>query len=150
MASTIDTPDIPEGFQKLKMLSEDSFIGWNGPLYSRRDAGGRLRLAARVETRHCNPMQICHGGWLATLMDMTLPLSARAAENIDHFLLTISMSLDYLAAVPLGAWVEGEARVLKRTKRMVFVEGLLSIAGEAVVRGSGVFRIGPLAAPPPV
>jgi hypothetical protein len=35
--------------------------------------------------------------------------------------------------------------VLKRTRRMVFMQGLLTVGGEPIARGSGIFRIGPAA-----
>ncbi len=136
------TQVVPAGFQLLDLPTKEGFIGHNGPLYARRSPGGVV-FGARIGVNHCNPMQICHGGWLATLMDMVLPLGARAAEAPAHFLLTVSLNLDYLAPVKLGSWVEGEARVLRRTARMVFVDGLLQVEGSPVVRGSGVFRIGP-------
>lgn len=137
----IDCPVVPDGYQQFPF--HEGFIGHNGPLYVKWE-GEALVLGAPVLLRHCNPMMIAHGGWLATLLDMALPICARAAHGeADHFLLTVSMTLDFLGPVPLGAWVEGRAEVLKQTKRMLFVQGLLCVEGTAVARGSGVFRIGP-------
>jgi uncharacterized protein (TIGR00369 family) len=51
------------------------FIRHNGPLYARL-LDGRLELGFRVEERHTNPLKICHGGMLATLADMLLPMVA--------------------------------------------------------------------------
>jgi uncharacterized protein (TIGR00369 family) len=137
----IDAAAVPEGYVQFPF--HEGFIGHNGPLYLKRE-GDALVLGAPVLLRHCNPMKIAHGGWLATLLDMALPICARAVQGgADHFLLTVSMTIDFLGSVPLGAWVEGRAQVLKQTKRMVFVQGLLCVGGTAVARGSGVFRIGP-------
>jgi acyl-coenzyme A thioesterase PaaI-like protein len=132
---------IPEGFVPLAM--ESGFILRNGPIYARRNAEG-VMFGCRIGRDHCNPMDICHGGWLATLADMMLPLSVRATGGLEsRFLLTVHLDIDYLAAVPLGAWVEGGARLLRRTARMVFADGMLEVDGELVLRASGVFRIGP-------
>jgi uncharacterized protein (TIGR00369 family) len=133
---------VPEGFVALQVGS-GGFIGHNGPLYARRDADGHPVFGFRVQPIHCNPMGICHGGWLATMLDMTLPLTARLSGPESVFLLTVNLSIDYLNAVPLGAWVEGRAQVLRRTKRMVFIQGMLSVDGESTTRASGVFRVGP-------
>ena len=67
---------------------------------------------------------------LATLTDMMVPL-------------TVHLDIDYLAAVPLGAGVEGRVRLLHRTARMVFADGTLEVGGEPVLRASGRFRIRP-------
>jgi hypothetical protein len=55
--------DIPAGFAPLPMGGE--FVGVNGPLYLRHDGQG-VRVGFRVESRHTNPLGICHGGMLAT------------------------------------------------------------------------------------
>ena len=133
--------DIPEGF-KIRHLG-DGFMDLTGPLYYKKKDGG-LVLGFRVEKRHCNPMGVCHGGMLATFTDMLLAVSCHTHPNTkNRFLPTVSLQLDYLAGAKLGSWVQGEARVLKATRNLVFLDGLLQANGEPVVRVSGVFKIGP-------
>lgn len=143
--STAD-PTIPEGF-KLRYLG-NGFMDVNGPLYYLRHAGtDKLRgisLGFRVEMRHCNPMKACHGGMLATFTDMLFAVTAHATSEAgrNRFLPTISLQLDYLAGAPLGSWVQGDAQVLRATRNMVFLQGLLTADGEPVARASGIFKIG--------
>ena len=133
--------DIPEGFQARRF--GEGFIGVNGPLYARRRDGG-FQLGFRVEPRHCNPMNICHGGMMATFCDMLLPLSAHVLSDVgNRFLPTINLQIDYLAASPLGAWVQGEAQVLRTTRSLVFMQGLVHADDAPVARVSGIFKIGP-------
>ena len=140
------TGGVPAGYRPLPF--RDGFIGGNGPVYV-NTSGAEPVFGFRVEERHCNPMGICHGGWIASVMDMVLPLTARftVPDLGDHFLLTVNLTIDYLGGAPLGRWVEGRGQVLKRTGRMVFVQGVLSVDGVAVTRGNGIFRIGPSAPP---
>ncbi|MBA2933777.1 PaaI family thioesterase [Sphingomonas sp. CGMCC 1.13654] len=135
-----DEDEAPAGFRPLALL--DGFVSRNGPIYARRESEGAV-FGFRVQQRHCNPMGICHGGWLATVADLVLPLSVRLGGLEEQYLLTVHLGIDYLAPVPLGAWVEGRARVLRRTKRMIFADGILDVDGEPVLRASGVFRLGP-------
>ena len=144
---------IPEGFKRIPAFSNDDFIAHNGPLYIRQKLIGgvsSVQVGFRVEQRHCNPMGICHGGMMATFCDMLLPLSIhrKAPEIGMRFLPTISLQLDYLAPSPLGAWVQGEADVLRVTRSMVFSQGLVRADGELVVRLSGIFKIGKPFTPP--
>ena len=134
--------DIPEGFEPRRF--GEGFISVNGPLYTRR-VDGRFQLGFRVEPRHCNPMGICHGGMMATFCDMLLPLSAHVLSNEvgNRFLPTINLQIDYLAASPLGAWVQGEAQLLRTTRSLVFMQGLVHADGAPVARVSGIFKIGP-------
>jgi uncharacterized protein (TIGR00369 family) len=119
------------------------FIGLNGPLYLRHE-GEIVQFGFRVEKRHTNPMGNCHGGMMASFCDMLLPISAhRQCPEIGmRFLPTISLQIDYLAPAPLGAWVEGEAEVLRTTRSLVFAQGLVTADGEPAARVSGIFKIG--------
>ncbi len=139
---------VPAGFVPASM--GEFFIGNNGPLYLRHEdrpddpQGPLVQLGFRVERRHCNPMNNCHGGMLATFSDMVLPMSIhRKSAEVGHkFLPTINLQLDYLLPAPLGSWVQGEGQVLRVTRSMVFAQGLVTADGVPAVRISGIFKIG--------
>ncbi len=146
MSNTVPHPvdatlDIPAGFKPRNF--GEGFTLVNGPLYTRRTEGG-LQMGFRVEARHTNPMGICHGGMMATFCDMLCPMTAHVVckEATGRFLPTISLQIDYLASAPLGAWVQGEAEVLRATRNLVFMQGLVTADGVNVARVSGVFKIG--------
>ena len=132
----------PSGFEPLHRSGE--FIAFNGPLHI-KGKGADMRLGFRVEARHTNPLGICHGGMMASFCDMLLPITVhhKSTEIGWRFLPTISLQLDYLAPAPLGAWVEGDAQVLRVTRSLVFVQGLATADGAPAVRCSGIFKIGP-------
>lgn len=136
------TAEVPAGYRRLEVGGD--FVTVNGPLHYRTE-DGRFRLGFRVEARHTNSMGICHGGMMATFCDMLLPLAAhRLVPEIGRrFLPTVSLQLDYLAPSPLGAWVEGEAQVLRTTRTLVFAQGLVTADGTPVARASGILKIGP-------
>jgi uncharacterized protein (TIGR00369 family) len=136
----------PPGFAPLDMGGD--FITFNGPIYLRHEAG-LVQLGFRVEARHTNTMGICHGGMMASFCDMLLPVSAhrQSAEVGERFLPTVSLQIDYLAASPLGAWVQGEAQVLRTTRSLVFVQGLVTADGTPVARVSGIFKMGQVITP---
>jgi len=139
----MNEPDIPAGFKPLPSMG-GGFIAANGPLYMKHE-GDLVLFGFRVEERHTNPMQICHGGMMASFCDMLLPLSVhrKSREVGMRFLPTISLQIDYLAPAPLGAWVQGEAQVLRTTRSLVFAQGLVEADGRPVARVSGIFKIGP-------
>jgi uncharacterized protein (TIGR00369 family) len=139
---------VPPGYAA--MAAGGEFIRANGPLYLKRSEG-RVWMGFRVEARHCNPAQICHGGMMASFCDMLLPMCGHylvpALEK--RFMPTINLQLDYLAPSPLGAWVEGEAQVLRTTATLAFIQGLVTADGLPVARCSGIFKIGPVFQRPP-
>lgn len=138
---TAETPAVPDGFVPLPFLF--GFVGVNGPLWLKRD-GDKLHLGFRAEERHCNPMRIVHGGMLATFADMQLPFGARYQAGMPStFLPTVNLSLDYIAPAKMGAWIEGETEVLRKTRSFVFAQCRITADGELAVRANGLFKIGP-------
>lgn len=133
----------PDGFRFAQTGS--GFASRNARFYANWD-GERLRLGFRVAQHHTNLRNVLHGGMLATFADTVLPYSAMyQALNGRYFLPTISLQIDYLAPAALGAWVQGQADVLRTTRNMVFMQGLVTADDTPIARLSGIFKIGPLA-----
>ncbi|HXL99546.1 MAG TPA: PaaI family thioesterase [Rhizomicrobium sp.] len=131
--------NIPDGFRPLGFNM--GFLEANGPLYGKWD-GERLLLGFRVETRHCNPGNVAHGGMLATFADMLLPIAARFQSKVDMgFLPTVNLTCDFLAPAPLGSWVEGNADALKTGRSLLFAHGVAAADGTPCLRASGVFKV---------
>lgn len=130
----------PAGFRAHRMGG--AFIEHVGPLYVSTEGGG-FRLGFRVLAQHTNPMNICHGGMMATFADMLLPMAVlHRFEGERRFLPTIGLQVDYLGPSRLGAWVEGRGELLRRTRNMIFAQGLVTADGEPVLRVSGTFKMG--------
>jgi uncharacterized protein (TIGR00369 family) len=138
---TDTTAPVPPGFEPLTMGGE--FMRLNGPLYVRHE-GDLVQAGFRVEARHCNPRNVCHGGMMASFCDMLLPITAhrKSAEVGMRFMPTINLTVDYLGPAPLGAWVQGEGQVLRVTRSMLFAQGLVTADGAPAVRVSGIFKLG--------
>ena len=131
--------DIPAGFAPLRLSM--GFLEAVGPLYGKW-ADDRLLLGFRIETRHCNPGNVAHGGMMATFADMLLPIASRFQSKTEMgFLPTVNLTCDYLAPAPLGAWIEGRADPIRTTKNLLFAQGLATADGQPVVRANGIFKI---------
>jgi uncharacterized protein (TIGR00369 family) len=139
--STWPDPQL-QGYQAAPVGGE--FASRNGPFYARWHEE-RFELAFRVEARHVNPGNTCHGGMLSLFADILISTAAKYQADLGRqFLPTISLQQDFLAAAPLGSWVTGKADILKVTKNLVFSQGLIWADGVTVLRASGVFRRGPV------
>ena len=119
MNETTETPDarVPDGFEPAYIGGE--FATRNGPLYARWH-DEHLRIGFRVGPGHVNPGNNCHGGWLATFADILISTAAQYQSDIPRqFLPTISLQLDFMAAAPLGAWLQGQAEILRVTRNLI-------------------------------
>ncbi len=135
-------PTVPAGFRPIAIGGE--FLKTVGPMFGRWD-GERVRLGFRVEPRHGNIARNSHGGMLATFADMQMAVVThyQCAEIAGHSFPTISMTTDFVAPAPMGAWVEGTADVIRATKTLVFIQGTATVEGAKILRFSGVYKIGP-------
>jgi len=61
--------------------------------------------------------------------------------GVKGFFITVSLTQDFLAPVPLGSWLEAEVELLRRTSSTMFVQGVFRVRGKAALRASGVFRL---------
>ena len=119
-----------------------------GPLYgqlTQEEGQPRVLIGFRVQAQHTNPLGVCHGGMLATLADMMAAICVPYQTELPrHFLPTISLQMDFLAPARLGAWVQARTDVLKTTRNLVFVQGLIHADDELALRVSSIYKIGPL------
>ena len=133
----------PEGFARFDHLAGNDFMGMIGPLYLKVDPVDGPVFGFRVERRHCNAIGICHGGMIASFADIYLPTQARFdPDHDDGYTPTISLTLDFVGMARVGEWVEGRGRLIRRTGKIIFVEGLVTAEGAPILRASGTFRRG--------
>lgn len=131
-------PDIPEGFRPRH--AGGPFLLPIGPIWLRPAEGGAT-FGIRLERRHCNSQDVAHGGMLATFADIVLGIGGGEQAGTEGHFVTVSLVTDYLAPAPLGAWLECRPALLRRTSRLMFVEGRFEADGAPVVRASGVFAL---------
>jgi uncharacterized protein (TIGR00369 family) len=114
-----------------------------GPIYVTHEGlepGEAVRFGFEVSQQHCNTRLVCHGGMLASVLDLVLACTLRDTSGVSGPLPTISLSLDYLAPAPLGAWIESRASVLRVGASVGFAQALLLGPAGVVLRGSGAFK----------
>ena len=137
--------DPPDGFEPLP--TGTGFNLYFGPVYGKL-VEGRLRLGLRVGKRHINPHNTCHGGVLASFADMQVYVSQQQEPGLRYMLMpTISMTLDYLAPVMLGDWLEGHTTPLRATKTTLFQQTLAMVGDRPVFRASAIYRVSGRSAP---
>lgn len=143
-------PCIPEGFVARPVSG--GFMRPIGPIWVRPGASasdpgsdpgslGRSAYGLLVEERHCNGMAMCHGSMLATLVDVVLGIGGLEQAGRPGFFITIGLTTDFLAPVPLGAWIEAEVELLRQTRTMMVTQAVFRVGGAPVMRASGVFQL---------
>ncbi len=129
---------VPDGFQRFDV--RDDFIALAGPLWMKPETDG-LRIGLPLEKRHGNPMGWAHGGLLVTVADMVMGVGSGFATGMFWPHPTISLTSEFVRGAPIGQWLEGKARIARRTSNFCFASCDLVCGGEIVLVASGVFKV---------
>jgi acyl-coenzyme A thioesterase PaaI-like protein len=136
---------LPDDGRRWELVTEcGPFADLVGPIHVTRDGlddGEGVRFGFRVAPRHCNPRPVCHGGMLATFLDISLARGIRMIKDLPPSMPTISMSIDYLAPALLDEWIDSRVTATRVGRATGFAQALLHGASGPVLRGSGVYKL---------
>ena len=99
----------------------------------------RCVMAARIRPEHLNPLGISHGGFLATLADTAFGRVLKNASDAELPPATINLSMDYLSAARVGAWIEAHVQVHKVGRTLHHASLDLLDGDRLVARGKATF-----------
>ena len=139
------------------ILAEGPFAGWTtwsngadpfesviGPFCFRAEADGRARCAFQPTTHHLNGGGTIHGGALMSFADFALFAIAHNALRGDKAV-TLTCNSEFVSAGNLDGIVEASGEVLRETRSLVFVRGLVTQGDRTLLAFSGTLKkIAPL------
>ena len=128
----------PEGFEP-HFRKSGLTDPWE-PLYSRR-TGEAVILGLLAAEPHANSRGFVHGGLIAALADNAMGLSCGVHLRNATGLVTVGMSIDYLASARLGQWLEFTTTVLKAGRSLAFAQMLVTADGAPVARANATFSV---------
>lgn len=126
---------IPAGYAQYD--SRNNFVEYIGPLYF-RDGPEGPQFGFLVEPRHCNMLDIAHGGLLSAFADIAI--TRAVAECTELRALTLSLNTDFIGAARRGAWVESRVSISKRGGGIGFATCEVLADGVAVVHASAAMK----------
>jgi uncharacterized protein (TIGR00369 family) len=98
-------------------------------------------MALKVGAEHCNAYGTLHGGAMATYADGQAGAVIEYHEDDpEGHTPTISLSVDYLAPVPVGAWLVADVTLLKVTRTMIFTQAVMTVGERVVARTNAIYR----------
>jgi acyl-coenzyme A thioesterase 13 len=113
-----------------------------GPLLFRAD-GDELTFATTVDERHVNASGYAHGGMLSTFADLALGYAAALSTDPPTRMRTISLSIDFVAAVAPGDILTATPQVLRVGSRLAHATTVVAVGDRLVVRASATLAVAP-------
>ena len=131
------SPDrIPDGF----LLRPTKAFGTHvGPFYA-PPGGDKVGCGFLADERHGNKRGVVHGGMIATAFDVALGNACWEAAD-QKPCATVQLNVQFLGAVKLGDFAFVSVEVVKTTRTMVFVRGLMTVGDRKVAAADGVWKI---------
>lgn len=126
-----------EGYERVEDEAFNSFVA---DMYAKKGDDGGLLFKFKPEQRHLNGGGVVHGGMLMTFADLVLGHAVWDATDMAPCT-TMSMNCDFVAAGKLGEWIEGSAKITRKTRSVVFVQGELTSGGKTVLAATGIWKI---------
>lgn len=136
---------------KPQTMTQGEFAGWHfwkeetfendaaGPFYFKKQEDGEYRAAFRAADKHLNAGGVVHGGCLMAFADYAL--FAIAHDHLgENYAVTISFNCEFIDGVQSGELVEARGEVIRAGGAIVFVRGMVSASGRAVLNFSGTFK----------
>lgn len=109
------------------------------PLFVKQTVDAMV-IGLRATAAHCNARGFVHGGLMAALADNAMGHSARLHLPAGTRLVTVSLSLDYLASAQQGQWISFETEFVRPGRTLAVTQCFVRADGEPVVRASATFR----------
>lgn len=111
-----------------------------GPIFIRGE-GRDWELGILAEGKHSNNQPgVVHGGALMTFADIALGYGV--AKTLGHSnCVTAQLSVQFLSAGPVGAFISCRPEVVRCGAQLAFVRGLIMAGDKAVASAEGIWKV---------
>jgi acyl-coenzyme A thioesterase PaaI-like protein len=92
-----------------------------------------------AETKHHNRRGVVQGGMLMTFADRSMGMTCWYA-NERQSQATVQLDVHFIDAVQIGEFVECRAKVVRRTRALVFMAAELVVGERVVATANGVWK----------
>ena len=118
----------------------DRFNATLGKLIVRPEGEGRARCRMFPDKLQSNLGNVVHGGAILTFVDMAMFAGGYAAGATLGPSVTLDLSAQFLSAAKLGLPLDCSVELLRESKRLAVMRGLVEQEGEIVASWSGTLR----------
>jgi uncharacterized protein (TIGR00369 family) len=134
-----EDPDHP-GWHTWQLSDNTRYNGFLGPLLVQR-AGNIARVRMTPEHRHSNLANAVHGGTTLGFIDVALFGASRVFGLIEAgTAVTLDLSVQFIGAGAIGVEMVAEVELLRETRRLLFLRGIVSQGDDKVAAFSGTIR----------
>ena len=116
------------------------FMKHNGGFQFRKISDSEYQFRTTILDFHLNSGGITHGGFIMSLMDSGMGTAAHRTIGPNGRGATISLDVKFISASYAGDILTGSARVLKKTRSLVFMRGELFCGDNLIATAEGIWK----------
>ena len=120
--------------------ANQGFMKHNGGLSFKKIDETHYEFEVVVKDIHLNTGKIAHGGFLSTIADTGMGTAAHQAVG-NKRCVTISLDIKFISAALPEDILRGKAKILKKTKSLVFISCEIRNEKTIIITSSGVWKI---------
>ena len=120
--------------------TNQGFMKYLGGLDLKKIDDLNYEFLTEIKDIHLNTGKIAHGGFLSTIADTGMGTAAhRVAE--DKRCVTINLNMKFISVAKLGEKLNGNVKILKKTKTLIFINCEINNNKDVIVFASGTWKI---------
>jgi uncharacterized protein (TIGR00369 family) len=132
-------PDHP-GWSSWDLPDDERYNATLGKLLVRAEGEGRARCRIFPDRGQSNLGEVVHGGAILTFIDTAMFAGGYAAGADIGLSVTLDLSAQFLVPAQLRMPLDASIELLRESKRMAVMRGLVEQEGKAVAAWSGTLR----------
>ena len=117
-----------------------SFAAQTGRLLFKPDGEGQARTRMFPTEFHLNMGGSIHGGAVMSFIDMAMFAGGRCAGMASGHYVTLDLTTHFLARGKVGIPLDAHVELVKQTRSLVFLQGVVKQDGEACYSFTGTLK----------
>ena len=130
-----------------RIRKQDSFMNLNGGLWFKALSKEKYQFKSKINDNHLDSNGYCRSSFISTLFDAGIGASVQS-YTLERFsntdsqpTVTILLSINYFKEIKNLGLLIGTAKVIKKTKNLIFMSSNLYFKREKIASASGVWKI---------
>ena len=125
--------------KEFRNISKVGYMLHNGGLEFKRISDSEFEYRTTLQEYHMNSAGVTHGGFIMSVLDSGMGTAAHSV--IEGKAVTITLDIKFISGSKTGQKIIGYAKIKKKTKSLIFMQGELTSDGTTLATAEGIWKV---------
>ncbi len=125
--------------KEFRNISKVGYMLHNGGLEFKRISDSEFEYRTTLQEYHMNSAGVTHGGFIMSVLDSGMGTAAHSI--IEGKAVTITLDIKFISGSKTGQEIIGYAKIKKKTKSLIFMQGELTSDGTTLATAEGIWKV---------